>query len=194
MYILLDIILFLIIFSYLFDGWRKGLALTGLNIIGYLISIFICNKLAHIFTETLVKYTNILNFLHKHMDEWLDKVKNEYILRLFDGLDMLVFSYTFIDVFGFIILFFIVSNIMGQIIKRLNKLMPFDFLDIVDRLVGSILGMFRGFLMIFILLALLVQLIEVDENLVLKETLDQTTFVKGLYENNPIIGATNRMR
>ena len=191
---MLDIVLFLILFSYLFDGWYKGLALTGLSIIGYLFSMIISNKLAYKLTEILADNTKILSFINKHTTEWIKGVKSEYILRLFRGIDMATFSYTLVDVFGFILIFFIVSRFMGRLIVKLNDYMPFDFLDIVDRLVGSMLGMVRGFIMIFILLALMIQLIEVDKNLVLKETIDETRFVKALYKNNPIVKIAEKFR
>ena len=194
MYILIDIVLFLILFSYLFDGWYKGLALTGLNIIGYLFSMVISNKIAYKLTEVLAENTKILSFINKHTTEWIKGVKNEYILRLFDGLDIPTFSYTLVDVFGFILLFFIISKAMGRLIKNLNNYVPCDFLDIVDRLVGSLLGMVRGFIAIFILLALFIQLIEVDKNLVLKETINETKFVKALYNNNPIVRLAEKFR
>lgn len=107
---------------------------------------------------------------------------------------MLLFSHTFINVFGFIILFWVISKAIGFLIKNLKEYLPFDFLDIVDRLIGSMFGMVRGFIMIFILLSLLVQLIEVDENYVLEKTIYDTYIVKNLYKNNPIIRLAEKMK
>lgn len=192
--ILLDVILFLIIFAYLFEGWRKGLVVSGLSLIGYIISAFISKKLSNKLTTYFIINTNILFFLEKHFTSWLKEIKNTYVLKLFDGLDMLLFSHTFINVFGFIILFWVISKAIGFLIKNLKEYLPFDFLDIVDRLIGSMFGMVRGFIMIFILLSLLVQLIEVDENYVLEKTIYDTYIVKNLYKNNPIIRLAEKMK
>ncbi|NMB44005.1 MAG: hypothetical protein GX995_07730, partial [Clostridiales bacterium] len=80
---MLDIILLLIIFAYMFEGWRNGLSLSAFNIIGYILSIIISSKFSQKLLIFLILNTNILMFLEEKLTKWIKGVKNEYILRLF---------------------------------------------------------------------------------------------------------------
>lgn len=90
----------------------------------------------------------------------------------------------FIDFLSFFIIFMTVKILLTVIAHTLNRVVKLPIITGFNQLGGAILGVFKGLIIAFLLIALLIPFAAVSDNEILEEGLEKSFFTRMLYEYN----------
>ena len=93
----------------------------------------------------------------------------------------------FIDFLSFFVIFMMVKILLTIVAHTLNRVAKLPVINGFNQLGGAILGTFKGLIIVFLLMALLIPFAAISDKEILKEGLEKSFFTRMLYEYNPII-------
>ena len=85
------------------------------------------------------------------------------------------------------VIFMMVKILLTIVAHTLNRVAKLPVINGFNQLGGAILGTFKGLIIAFVLMALLIPFAAVSDKEILKEGLEKSFFTRMLYEYNPII-------
>lgn len=179
---MLDILVMIIIFLYALKGWRRGFILSVFSIVGYFISLIIARAFAPTITKYLILNTNVSNWVDNLLG---DKFKNVTQVPTTDMVTGFA-TETILSVICFFIIFGVTSLIIFNIGQLANGVTRLPVVGKVNRFGGMVFGTIKGFLLVFIVLALLSFVVRAG-NTEIASTIDDTVVVEAMYDNNPIL-------
>ncbi|WP_280769852.1 CvpA family protein [Salipaludibacillus daqingensis] len=166
---MLSLILFLILMVSFFVGFRRGLILQVVHLIG----LFVAFAVAYLYYQEVAQYIRL----------WIPFPQ----LSTESGLSLLVDSFNLEAVYyngiAFAALFFLTKIIMQIIGSLFDFLAHLPILHFLNGWLGGILGFLEGLVMLTVLLHL-AALIQLD---VVQATLQASSFAQMIFEYTPII-------
>lgn len=183
MKILLDILVLVIILLYALKGWRRGFILSVFSIVGYFISLIMARAFAPKITRYLIVNTNVSSWVDNLLG---DKLKNVTQINVPTNMVTGFATETILSVICFFIIFGVTSLIIFNIGQLANGVTRLPVVGKVNRFGGMVFGTIKGFLLAFIVLALLSFVVNIG-NTEIASTIDNTVVVKTMYDNNPIL-------
>ena len=180
---MLDILLVIALILFALNGRRRGLILSVLSIVGYLVSLIVARTFSPQVSEFIISNTGL--------DTWMDNLLGGQI-RNTVGLNISTTTMTgfatkaIIGMICFFIIFTLASMIMSRIIRFINRAGRLPLIGGMNRLGGLIFGLAKGLLLTFVVLALASLVINTG-NVKLAQGVENTILIKFMYENNPIV-------
>lgn len=180
---MLDILVIIVILLYAFKGWKRGLILSVFSIVGYFISLIIARAFSPRVTMYLIDNTGV--------DSWLDTILGDRLrgitqmnipTKMVTGFA----TQTLLSVICFFVIFGITSLIIFNIGQFANGVSKLPVIGKANRFGGLAFGTIKGFLLIFIILALLSFVASIGNNNI-NATIKDTIVLDAMYENNPIL-------
>ncbi len=176
---MLDILVIIVILLTAFTGWRRGIILSVFSIAGYFISLSMARTYSPKVAGYLIENDGVVNGLNNFLDVPMNIARNYTVGAL-------------LNVFSFVVIFFIAYLIISSIGHFVNRVNRLPIIGKVNRFGGLAFGAIKGFLLIFIVLALLSFIVNIG-NSRLGSTVKNTLIVNTMYENNPVLDAVNKM-
>lgn len=196
---LIDLILIAIIALFTFIGYKKGLIKVAFGLVSFILAILISVILYKPVSSFIINYTPLDDTIEAAVEERLDSpdttdeetnnivanyysnIKNATTATVADGI-----SKTIINV-GCMIIVFIVSNIVllffkftGDLIAKLPLIKQFNSAG------GFIYGLLKGFIIVYVLLALIAIISPVVNMNNIVEMINSSIITNIMYNNNII--------
>ena len=207
--ILLDIVIVAIIVLSIFLGYKRGLVNVIFNVCAFLVAIVITfilykpvtnlviqntefdEKIENIIIEKGVsddeqdetKEKNILNeYIEKYITETATDAKDEAIISVAG-----IISEKVVGICVGIVLFLAIRILLILVKVLANGLAELPFVKQFNELGGAIYGILRGFVVIYILLAILFFVVSINSTGSIARAIDASIITKILYANNIIL-------
>ena len=193
-----DIILFVLIGIFAYQGWRGGLIKMGFRLLSFIASIILAwlfyPILANFLKSTAV-YGSILNKVSltnaagqtqtaapNALRDILDKNTAEFSQLVSQYLAGLV-----LNIIAFILLLIIIKLLILVLSKVLNLFASLPVIGFFNHAAGLVLGFFEGALIAFVILAAIYIFIPTNKNSTVNQFIETSVVTKNLYYKNPII-------
>lgn len=197
---LIDIILIAIIALTTFIGYKKGLIKVAFGLISFLLAIVIAVVLYKPISGFIIKYTTLDDKIEQTVESKItssDNIKDEtdnFIANYYSDIKNATtaiiaknISQTIINI-GCMIIVFIISNIIllffkfsGDLIAKLPLIKQFNSAG------GFIYGLLKGFILVYIILALIAIASPVIEMNQLIKMINSSIITNIMYNNNVIL-------
>lgn len=197
---LIDIILIAIIALTTFIGYKKGLIKVAFGLISFLLAIVIAVVLYKPISGFIIKYTTLDDKIEETVESKItssDNIKDEtdnFIANYYSDIKNATtaiiaknISQTIINI-GCMIIVFIISNIIllffkfsGDLIAKLPLIKQFNSAG------GFIYGLLKGFILVYIILALIAIASPVIEMNQLIKMINSSIITNIMYNNNVIL-------
>lgn len=185
--IMLDFLAVIIICIYAFKGWRRGLILSILSIVGYIISLVVARAFSSDLTKFLIDNTGIDHWVDSFLgDRMRDMMQMDIPTQMVTGFA----TEAIVNAISFFIIFSITSMIVFNIANFLNRIGKLPVIGTLNRFGGLIFGIAKAFILIMIVLAVLSFVVN-NGNAKLGESIKDTIIVDTMYHNNPILNFIN---
>lgn len=186
---MLDILLVIILVLFALNGRRRGLILSVLSIISYVISLIVARTFTPQITEFIISNTGL--------DTWMDnllggQIRNSVGFNISTTMMTGFATKAIISMVCFFIIFTLSSMIMFRIIRFINRAGRLPIIGGINRLGGLIFGAVKGVLLSFVILAVASLIINTG-NVKLAQSIDKTVVLDIMYKNNPIVYFINDM-
>ncbi len=193
-----DIILFVLIGIFAYQGWRGGLIKMGFRLLSFIASIILAWLFYPIFADFLkgtAVYGSILNNVSltnaagetqtaapNALKDILDKSTTEVSQLISQYLADLV-----LNIIAFILLLIIIKLLILILSKVLNLFASLPVIGFFNHTAGLFLGFLEGALIAFVILAAIYVFIPTGKNPTVNQYIENSVVTKTLYYNNPII-------
>lgn len=186
---MLDLLAVIIIFLYAFKGWRRGLILSVVSIIGYILSLAVARAFSPDLTRFLIDNTGISRWVDSLLG---DKIRDITQMNIPTDMVTGMATQTVVNAISFFVIFSITSMIVFNIVKSLNGIGKLPVIGTLNRFGGLIFGSAKALILIMIVLAVLSFVVK-SGNAKLGESIKDTIIVDTLYNNNPILDFINEI-
>lgn len=202
-----DILVIVILTAAMVLGFRSGFVYTFIHTVGWIIAVligFIWSPQARSFIEL---HTNIYDSLY---DKFFNKFSDSFtladdtvghlpkiIVKAIENTETTLASSIAdtmtelcITVISFLAIVITVKIVLWVVTELLSKKKNEGFTGMIDGLLGLAAGIVRGFLIVFVVLALLVPVssfVSPETAAAISQNLDESVFAKDLYDNNLIM-------
>lgn len=202
-----DILVIVILTAAMVLGFRSGFVYTFIHTVGWIIAVligFIWSPQARGFIEL---HTNIYDSLY---DKFFNKFSDSFtladdtvghlpkiIVKAIENTETTLASSIAdtmtelcITVISFLAIVITVKIVLWVVTELLSKKKNEGFKGMIDGLLGLAAGIVRGFLIVFVVLALLVPVssfVSPETAAAISQNLDESVFAKDLYDNNLIM-------
>ncbi len=210
----MDIVVVIILALMGFLGHRKGFTVTIMHIAGWVISAIIAIKYYPVVSTYLINntdiYTTILGFINDKLTtigqipldgttfNLSDFIKmpgmvNDLVSQLdFSSKDMVSLTVgeattkILLDLVSIVLIFAAMKALLITITLILDRLANLPVLKQLNQVGGLVLGIIKGLILVWVLLALLVPILGVTENEMLINSLEKSVLTEYLYKHNII--------
>lgn len=202
-----DIIVIVILAAAMVLGFRSGFVYTFIHTVGWILAVLIGFIWSPQARDFIVLHTNIYDslydtFFNKFSDSFTladDTVAHlpKIIVKSIENTETALASSIAdtmtglcITVISFFAIAITVKIILWVVTELLSKKKNEGFTGMVDGLLGLAAGIVRGFLIVFVVLALLVPVssfVAPETAASISQNLDKSVFAKDLYDNNLIM-------
>lgn len=180
---ILDIVFVFILLIFGFNGFRKGFLHTIVSLLGWILAIVLA-----FFSTPYVK-----NFLLSYTDLYNEIIpKSPIAMDVPKGLESFFFQ-TISEIIFNIVIFFLIFILLKLtiwfLLHFLTKKDKHSLTGVVDGTFGFIFGLFKGFLSVFVIIAVIMPLSEILlPHLVsnIEIMLESSQFAQTIYDYNPI--------
>lgn len=205
--IILDIILILIISSFIFIGYKKGLAKVICGLISIILSLILTIILYKPITNFVLDNTqideNIANFIQEKItinddketnSEEENQILNKYINNTKNNLEngiivstSEIISVNLVSIVVLLILFVIIRIIIMILVLLSNSITELPIIKQFNKTGGILYGALEGIIIIYILLAIAFFIITSLNKIQVLDIIDSSYITRFLYENNIIL-------
>lgn len=158
---IIDFIIIFVILSFMILGYYRGLFKVVINLIEYILSIFLAWKLTPVFVEFLNEKFLFSDFMHNSllngMKKIIDNNMGEQAIQVpMEVLDIPMVSEMtnmIVMIISFFVLFILFKLLIKLVSLFVDKLIKLPVLKEVNKIGGVIAGFVEGVLIVFLLLA-----------------------------------------
>ncbi|MFZ5968252.1 MAG: CvpA family protein [Bacillota bacterium] len=145
--------------------------------------------------DSIVRNRNIFQVLRfpKGLEEFMMKsdMVQEYSDKAMDGIHSYiseVLTKLLIEFMSFLLVLFAALLIVYVLGHLLNSIASLPLLNQANRIAGACLGMMKGLLIIFLILAVITPIATMTDYGIIMEGLEKSMLASYLYDHNPILG------
>jgi len=208
---IMDILVGLILVGAMVHGLRKGFIHTFIHTIGWVLALVLAYIATPFVKRILMGETTLYDSMKdgfaKRFSESLPTTQSSFdslpanigdtiggkITELTDSIvqqTATAFAGLALTIIVFVGLVLLIKSILWLVLRLLSKDYNDGFMNFFDGMFGLIFGLLKGFLMACIFLAVLLPVLNIispDYTTFVIESLDNSMYAKGLYDNNFIV-------
>ncbi|MGO3168775.1 CvpA family protein, partial [Senegalia sp. (in: firmicutes)] len=165
---IIDIIILVIIGLSTLSGYRKGFILSLFSVLRLFLSIIIARAIYPHVMDFLTQNTNIYNRINNFIYPKIEGLTNGQSLFTANTISDLIISLVIMFV-----IYLIINLLLSIVIRTIDSFFKLPILNTLNKFSGLIFGIIKGFLIVFIIYALLTPVIALDgQGLIASKTME----------------------